>query len=316
MKKRHRQDIKEQTHSSALYDTASNQGKTPQTSSPLQQASDNSIQNQKAAQFKAIADNSPQAQKAAQFKSIADNSPQVKKATQLKDKVNNQPTQAVAQRVVKLDGKTLDDKDVDKYAKDPKEKAILMNWMKSKTEHNFEAYSNASPQESLQIALQEAKSKPEETPDLYKKDNLKFATETDHRLPTLYFKNGNESGRLRQQHPEGPLEDHHTNQFHYFFENEEDAVNFDEAAFQAMEKDQVFRPAYNYKETPANGDYHVEVTYMDREGSNPVPLPTSAGDGGLVSGTHISGGLTNSDTSQYTEDGVDKMYKQVTGQSD
>ena len=159
---------------------------------------------------------------------------------------------AVIQRVIKLNGQQLSDDEVAQHGADATERTILANWAASDVEHRF------TKARHLKKAVASVKTKPTDASDLYKKANLKFLTKADNRLPTLYFKSGDDSGRLRQQHGKGPKVGSETNKKDYFFENSAHLDTFEAAAKDAKANDRAFDPtALNLvHSTAATDDYH------------------------------------------------------------
>ncbi|SEN13942.1 hypothetical protein [Nitrosomonas marina] len=124
----------------------------------------------------------------------------------------------VAQRVIKLDGADIDTAQLLAESADKAEKIIIANWDWSETVHDFTTNEarNLSAKQSLLNAIQVAKSKDKDVPALFSAANLKFLTKAEGRLPTLYFVQGADSGRLRQQHGGGPAVSSEVNKIDYF----------------------------------------------------------------------------------------------------
>nr|MDU9042979.1 DUF4157 domain-containing protein [Candidatus Electrothrix aestuarii] len=88
----------------------------------------------------------------------------------------------------------------------------------------------------------------------YNRDSLRFATQAEGRLPSLYFESGEKIRRLRQQHKGGPLIDrksHGTK--HYFFSTEREYMEFYMAAKEGRRIDNS-----SAKTDPFTGAWHIE----------------------------------------------------------
>lgn len=79
---------------------------------------------------------------------------------------------------------------------------IVSAWHKSDTRHSFR------DEESFKNAVRKNR-KTLQSPDaierLFRSSNYLFSTQSEGRAGTLYFKDSTATGRLRQQHPKGPL---------------------------------------------------------------------------------------------------------------
>ncbi|HEU0054759.1 MAG TPA: hypothetical protein VFQ39_16345 [Longimicrobium sp.] len=206
------------------------------------------------------------------------------------------PDSGVVQRVIHIEGRKAKRKQLSK-GRSKDEKRILKHWRKSNTVHDF------TRPEHLDDALASAVGQPAEPPDLYGAGNLAFLTEADNRLPTLYFKEGNTSGRLRQQHGHGPKAASETNKRDYFFRKKKDLDKFHKAARKARRKGKKFDPwgiRWGFHKTPRHDDYHHEVTYR-------------ADDPRRVKTTHKSQGRVRTDLHGYDENAVRSIYRRIVG---
>jgi hypothetical protein len=190
-----------------------------------------------------------------------------------------------------------------KLAPDMATRVIIANWAWSDTEHNF------SSVEKLFEAINSARLKSKDVPALYSADNLEFLTQTPGRLPTLYFRSGIHSGRIRQQHGSGPAIIAETYKIDYFFADNTDKSNFAEAASRARraKPKTTFQPTpddpatyFNVKLEPMDGDYHCEVTY-------------TGADTWTVQKVHPSEGRIVTDTSTYDDEKIKKIYQSAVG---
>jgi hypothetical protein len=190
-----------------------------------------------------------------------------------------------------------------KLAPDMATRVIIANWAWSDTPHNF------SSVEKLFEAINAARLKSKDVPALYSSDNLEFLTQTPGRLPTLYFKSGINSGRIRQQHGSGPAVIAETYKKDYFFEDNADKSNFAEAASAARRANPklTFHPNsddpetyFNVKLDPTEGDYHCEVTFTGT-------------DTWIVQKVHPSEGRIVTDTSTYNDEKIKKIYQSAIG---
>ncbi|MEJ2046136.1 MAG: hypothetical protein P8X89_23005 [Reinekea sp.] len=129
--------------------------------------------------------------------------------------------------------------------------------------------------------------------DVFNKKNMIFATNDPDRIPSFYFStDGKDSWRVRQQHGRGPMTERKgSNVQHYFFESEEKARNFYDAAV-ANKPEEAQKVKHSI--TPHLNDAHVEY---------PIGNITSA---------HISGGkIIPPGSFNYTDDDYEKMAASV-----
>jgi hypothetical protein len=181
------------------------------------------------------------------------------------------------------------------------ERVILANWGWSLTEHNFVTSSRGSAQEKLDKAVTAAKAQVIDVPPLYSAANLMFLTQGADRLPTLYFKSGNQSGRIRQQHGSGPVVIDQTDKVDYFFPSRDKMEHFYTAAVDARTNKTDFAPdlsTYGATLTPKAGHYHFEVTYKS---------------GRKIAKLHPSGGTVLTDISGYDDIRIKSIYQGVIG---
>lgn len=207
------------------------------------------------------------------------------------------PGANVVQRVIKVNGK------ISRPTRsNPAEQAIVKNWIASRIEHNFAGRTSDQATKALDRAIQDAATHGKVAPPLFCANNLKFLTQDPSRLPTLYFKSGNESGRIRQQHPSGPAVITQVNKIDYFFPAQATSDSFYDKAKQAMKDSQVFpRDPRRYtgaRPEPAFGDYHIEVTYKSD---------------GKIQKIHPSGGKAQPDVKDYHDWQIDLIYQRAIG---
>lgn len=129
---------------------------------------------------------------------------------------------------------------------------------------------------------------------VYQAENLRFATQAEKREPTLYFRTGHGSGRLRQDHPTaGPMAQEvrmHTT--HAFFEKKEQQIAFHKAVASQgtdLTRDQYreLRSAHGGQHTPQENFHHHEASFQGHGGgSKVITQPHDASQAKL----HISGG--------------------------
>jgi hypothetical protein len=202
------------------------------------------------------------------------------------------PGAAPIQRVIKVGGNVLADHEVAAHGTDAAERTILDNWSKSPVEHSFGEAGH------LTEAVANVKGEPDDAP-LYSAANLKFATKSANRLPTLYFKSGADSGRLRQQHPKGPKAGKETNKTDYFFGSEGDISAFHGAARKARRDKTAFDTSgLTHGTDPQDDAFHLEVTY---------------GAGNKVTGLHRSEGKVATKVDDYDDEAVKSIYQKVIG---
>lgn len=208
----------------------------------------------------------------------------------------------VVQRRIQFNGVDVDLGSLLKRAKDMKERVILANWGWSDIVHNFRrSKKHKTPRKALVKAVESAKSQVKDVPPLYKAGNLMFLTKAGGRLPTLYFRSGNDSGRIRQQHRSGPMVGRETNKIDYFFPDKARMDKFGAATKKARAKDKAFKPwlwRYKAKLTPRAGYSHYEVTY---KGSKKIAK------------VHPSGGLVDLDLRGYNDTRIKSIYQRVIG---
>ena len=211
------------------------------------------------------------------------------------------PVTAV-QRVIKLDGADVDNAQLLAEAADMAEKIIIANWDWSQTVHNFTKNDkqNLSAKQKLLNAIQRAKNQVRTVPALFSAANLKFLTQAEDRLPTLYFVQGTNSGRLRQQHGSGPAVFTEVNKIDYFFASKSKMRKFKTAAKLAMTNREDFNPdlsAYEATTIPTAGYAHFETTYSGRK---------------LIK-IHPSGGAVVTGLDAYTDLKIKAIYQGIIG---
>lgn len=139
---------------------------------------------------------------------------------------------------------------------------------------------------------------------LFKRENFCFATKAPERKHTLYFAEGgasqlnyaSRSGRLRQEHPSGPLvEDSAFRRIHLFFQSPDDLKRVrDELRLDQSEAAINYAKAACTTMAPQNDFYHLELILSE--------------DGGnwTIEGRHASGGRVDSSlVVEYLPDPID-----------
>lgn len=100
---------------------------------------------------------------------------------------------------------------------------------------------------------------------VYLPENLIFCTQSPGRKPTLYFRTNHGSGRLRQEHPSGPLikniVKHYT---HAFFPTKAELDNFVKA-LHALGKPKLSRAEYRRLRSAHGGFHRPTEGYFHRE---------------------------------------------------
>ncbi len=223
-------------------------------------------------------------------------------ARMLKSEIKRQENKVVQRRIM-LDGVAANLSSLLQQANDATERVIIANWGWSKTEHNFVTSGEVSAQQKLAEAIASAKSRSVNVPALYSTSNLKFLTKAESRLPTLYFKSGENSGRIRQQHGSGPAVIAETNKTDYFFPGKGDVSKFGRAAKEAKQRNTAFNPTlstYNATLTPTADYFHYEVTYKDNR---------------QIKKVHPSGGQIDTDISGYDDTRIQSVYEAAIGYS-
>ncbi|MCF5604479.1 eCIS core domain-containing protein [Pseudomonas syringae] len=209
----------------------------------------------------------------------------------------------IVQRVV-TEGELNFEQLVAEYNFSPTETAILAAWEASPTLHHFESGKvfnalKAAEIETKRVASEEGEGK------LFSQNNHKFSTQAPDRLPTLYFNTEGhaKSGRLRQQHSSGPLakinNDGHVD---YFFENQADSEKFRSDLKSTKDKKSIVENLSSY-----NGGLQAKAGYFHVETSN--------GKNGRPHGiTHRSGGVVVMDGGSHSDQVIDKIHGQITGE--
>jgi hypothetical protein len=109
---------------------------------------------------------------------------------------------------------------------------------------------------------------------VYQPENLRFATKSKGRDPTLYFRTNHGSGRLRQEHKNGPkVQDVRKHTTHAFFQEKQHARDFYAAAKQQHSDGVLTRDAFRDlrkqhggRHTPFANAFHVEGTFKGHAG--------------------------------------------------
>jgi len=169
----------------------------------------------------------------------------------------------VAQFRILFDGRQVKLTRLLRRATGDEERVILANWGWSKTQHNFASgILGLTARERLFEAIGSASSQVKNPPALYSAANLMFLTKASGRLPTLYFRSGNQSGRIRQQHGAGSKVDREVNKVDYFFSSKSSMKKFFKAALKAAEHGRRFNPRlarYGASLAPGAGNFHFEI---------------------------------------------------------
>ena len=188
------------------------------------------------------------------------------------------------------------------------EQEILRRWVNQRTIHRFTSDPRSTAVAKLFAAAEEAAglvAKGQAVNDLFQAKNLKFITKDPNREPTLYFRFGEQSGRLRQTHGGGPkigMEVHKTD---FFYSNEKDLDEFlnkmrtlrenhQAPGFLEWRTEQAFHGMYTARE----GDLHLEITRDQHR---------------IVRSTHKSGGRYSSKVDKYNEDWLRSNIWSVVG---
>ena len=211
--------------------------------------------------------------------------------------------QAPIQRVVTVGGKPLTkEEEAEAHKNNNDRKSILANWHKSDLEHDF------TDMAYLHRALGRAQAQPEDAPDLFNAENLSFLTQSKNRLPTLYFKQGGDSGRLRQQHHHGPLIQTETHKSDYFFPSKQHRNAFKQAAMKAHDEKTDFDPStlkdVEFSTKPYKDAHHLEVSWNPEQGKEKQ-----------IYNLHPSEGTVATDLQGYDNNAIKAMYKKITGRS-
>ena len=199
----------------------------------------------------------------------------------------------VIQRTLKVGGQDFTQAEIDNLYRPGARRTILGNWRASALEHSFATV------DKLKEAAMRARDTVPDAAGLFTKANLIFTTETGTRAPTLYFRSGNQSGRLRQQHGSGPLVRTETDKVDYFFSTKAAAEQCRDAARAARTNNDDFVPANpDWRTVPQNGDYHLEVTMSGND----------------VRGTHLSEGRINlNGLDAYDDASIARIRNQIVG---
>jgi hypothetical protein len=192
---------------------------------------------------------------------------------------------------------------VSEIAGNETERAVLREWMHSHIPHHF------ADEAKLAAALQRAAgwhSERPQPPALFRRANLLFLTKAEGREPTLYFAQGNQSGRIRQQHPYGAGSFHEENDVHYFFAQAADAQRFRRRAKSARTQTANARAFLEqadhgipFTTTPRAGAHHAEVSYSP--------------DGKAIKKIHLSGGSIVTDLQGYDDAVIAEIYRKAVG---
>ncbi|MBO9555257.1 hypothetical protein [Cellulomonas sp.] len=177
---------------------------------------------------------------------------------------------------------------------------VVSTWSQSATVHDFGSVRRLV--KAVRKALETAQVGPAPgalPPAPYLAANLMFVTQAGGRLPTLYFGAGGVTGRLRQQHPGGPLAQvPRANKVDYFSTRRErlQRVPGRGAAFRGTPREQRLRTV------PQPGDFHLELTYDAA---------------GHIAVRHMSEGTVarvGPDPVAYPQNEVTRIYKAAIGQ--
>ncbi|GEM_PF-4298429 len=188
-----------------------------------------------------------------------------------------------------------------------KKRVIASNWHWAKMIHKFEADTDSEAKDKLIAAIDKVADQSSEPPSLFQQSNLMFVTKASGRQPTLYFRQGNDTGRLRQQHPSGPTLAQETNKTDYFFQSQEAARQFAGYARNVYKRQRKgenarlninsFKRRYDITTVPATGMYHFELT----------------GDLDAIEKRHLSGGTIDTNIDIYTSEKIKSIYQSVLG---
>ncbi|MEM8637675.1 MAG: hypothetical protein AAGG51_02485 [Cyanobacteria bacterium P01_G01_bin.54] len=227
---------------------------------------------------------------------------------------NNPEVAHPLQRRVLFNGTPATYKEVQPFAT-PQHELVYANWDTAELDHNFEDSKNkGTALNRLRKALSIAANQSAEKPALYSLRYYLFKTKGEGREPTLYFRKGKLTGRLRQQHKGGPTIKWEKNKTDYFLKTKDDAKLLDaiikayaklkppegEDPYELEEALEDFENRKNYwpgtDHTVANGMGHLEVIGTFPKVSN-----------------HVSSGLVDTDRTGITEEAISEIYFEVIG---
>ncbi|UAA38690.1 hypothetical protein KIH87_18835 [Paraneptunicella aestuarii] len=127
---------------------------------------------------------------------------------------------------------------------------------------------------------------------VYRSENLRFATQEGTRQPTMYFRTDHGSGRLRQEHDSGPkVQDIRKHTTHAFFKTKDQQVAFHRdlrAQGTGLTRTQYreLRAHHGGHHTPREGYFHHEASFQGHGGGSLVHT-NSRGDAARL---HKNGG--------------------------
>ncbi len=138
--------------------------------------------------------------------------------------------------------------------------------------------------------------------EVYKQENLRFATHEQGRAPTLYFRTGHGSGRLRQEHPDGPkIQDIRMHTSHAFFPTERQQREFAASFSEGMTRSDFrrLRTAHGGRHTPTEGYHHYEASFDAHQGAGQAVVTHRSG--GTVVGQNQLSTLRSATSGIYTQ---------------
>lgn len=134
-------------------------------------------------------------------------------------------------------------------------KEIARTWQESRIKHNFEDEGHFK--KALRRNLKTLDF-PATIEALFRPAKWFFSTQANGRLETLYFKNKKHTGRLRQQHPKGPLAKIDKKAREHLFLSEERFHYLKKWHKKHKHRRPNFKPS---EERPKTGKYHIELAY-------------------------------------------------------
>jgi hypothetical protein len=149
--------------------------------------------------------------------------------------------------------------------------------------------------------MQETHEARPEPHQLFRRENLRFLTKEEGREPTLYFIDGNKSGRIRQQHHRGPKVKEQHYKKDYFFDSQSDLNRFKNIAREAHERkipwNSQITAHLKFNETFKSGDWHAEIYFKE--------------DSEYIRTLHFSAGRVNADLREYDDQRIATIYRAV-----
>jgi hypothetical protein len=162
--------------------------------------------------------------------------------------------------------KTLTDKDAAKIISNPDslKRQILRAWLQSNIKHCFRN------EWSLNKALRRNRKTLESTQrakidSLFTSRNCLFSSQAEGREQTLYFRDSKQTGRLRQQHPKGPLAKIDKNPRTHRFLSEERFKYVKEKMREWHDNKGPLPRFYDFEKRAMEGKHHIEFSSENRK---------------------------------------------------